>query len=201
WQPRAEGFRAPMSDTRAATSSLEVPVALFLFRRPALTQRVFASIRAARPRRLFLVADGPRTTHPSDVEECAAARAVVAHVDWPCAVETQFAVENLGLKRRVETGLDWLFARVDEAVIVEDDCLPQATFFRFCAEMLERYRDDARVMSISAADFTLAPSTSRSSYRFSRYPLVWGWATWRRAWLLHDAAMSEWNALRAAGWI
>lgn len=183
----------------ASPDQLDVPVVLFLFRRPALTARVFAAIAQARPRRLFLVADGPRPDHPVEAAACAAARAVVSRVDWPCTVTHDYAATNLGLPARFETALAAVFAAVDRAIILEDDCLPSVSFFRFCAELLARYADDPRVMAVSGDRFT--PSGVAASYAFSRYPHCFGWATWRRAWQLYDGAMTDWPRLRATPWL
>lgn len=170
-------------------SICETPVALILFNRPETTARVMQAIRQARPRHLFLVADGPRGDVPPDIERCAQARAVALGVDWDCEIHTHFADTNLGLKKRVESGLDWVFENVERAIILEDDCLPQPTFFPYCDELLERYAHDPRIMTISGCDYKFGLTDDSHSYTFSRYPLIWGWATWRRAWQLHDSEM------------
>ncbi len=168
----------------------ETPVALILFNRPETTARVMDAIRAARPRQLFLIADGARADHPDEAARCAEARAIAWNVQWECEVFTNFAETNLGLKSRVETGLDWVFAQVERAIILEDDSVPHVTFFSYCAELLERYRDADHVMAISGNDFKFGLGDNADSYTFSRYPLIWGWATWRRAWQLHDPNMT-----------
>lgn len=180
---------------------LTTPVALLIFNRPETTAQVFAAIRAARPTTLLVVADGPRPERAGEAERCAAARAVVEQVDWPCDVLRNYADVNLGCRRRVSSGLDWVFETVEEAIILEDDCVPHPTFFRFCAELLERYRDDERVMHISGDNFQTAPLRSAYSYYFSRYPHVWGWASWRRAWQHYDVDLKLWPELRAGGWL
>jgi hypothetical protein len=145
-----------VSDRSAAPPPrCETPVALLLFNRPSTTARILDAIRTVRPRQLFLIADGPRATHPNDAQQCAAARAAAEAVDWECERHTNYASDNLGIKARVDSGLNWLFAQVDEAIVLEDDCLPHPTFFRFCEELLERYRDQPRVMTISGSDFKL----------------------------------------------
>ncbi len=164
------------------------PVALFLFNRPETTAHVMEAIRAVRPRELYLVADGPRENVPDDVTRCEAARQVALKVDWECKVSTNFAEKNLGLKARVESGLNWVFENAAEAILLEDDCVPDETFFRFCDEMLERYRNDTRVFMVSGNDFKFGLDT-QDSYTFSRYPLIWGWATWKRAWQKNDVTM------------
>jgi len=179
------------------------PVAFIIFNRPEVTACVFAAIRAARPPVLFLIADGPRPDVASDAVRCTATRAVVAQVDWPCQVHRKFAESNLGLRRNVSEGLDWVFAQTEEAIILEDDCLPDPTFFRFCDELLESYRDDASVGMICGTK--LAPNDivadEGASYYFSRYCYIWGWATWRRAWQYYDREMTEWPSLGKNGWL
>jgi len=180
---------------------IHTPVALFIFNRPETTGRVFAAIAEARPRKLLVIADGPRPGRPDDVENCAAARAIVECVDWDCEVLTNYAEANLGCRRRVSSGLDWVFDTVQEAIILEDDCLPHPTFFRFCEELLERYRHDECIMHIGGANFQLGWQPNQDSYFFSRYCHVWGWASWRRAWRHYDVAMEQWPALKARGWL
>lgn len=178
------------------TAQLATPVALLIFNRPETTRLVFEAIRRARPARLLVVADGPRPGVPGEAERCAEARAVVAGVDWPCAVETNYAPANLGCRDRVAGGLGWVFERAEEAIILEDDCAPHPDFFPFCAAMLERYRDDERVMHVGGSNYLRGRRYGPDSYFFSRYPFIWGWATWRRAWRHYDVAVSRWPAAR-----
>jgi hypothetical protein len=166
------------------------PVAFFLFNRPEHTLRVFARIREARPERLFLIADGPR--HEAERALCDKARAVVADVDWPCEVQRDFSPVNLGLRQRLESGNAWVFRQVHEAILLEDDCLPDPSFFTFCTELLNRYRDEPRVMAISGDCHVPYPPPGQS-YWFSRYAFYWGWATWARAWRHYDAELAGWR--------
>jgi hypothetical protein len=179
----------------------ETPVALFVFNRPEPTRRVFAEIAKLRPRTLLVVADGPRAGRPGEAELCAEVRHIVEAVDWECTVLRSYADENLGCRRRVASGLDWVFSRCEEAIILEDDCLPHPSFFPYCAELLERYRDDPRVMVVSGDNFVPKPLLPDASYRFTRYNLIWGWASWRRAWREYDLAMTAWPARRRSGWL
>lgn len=179
----------------------DLPVALIIFRRPELTARSFAAVRAARPARLFVIADGPRPGVAGEAERCAAARAITEQVDWPCAVTRIYAETNMGLRRRVESGLDAVFAAAERAIVLEDDCVPEPSFFRFCAELLARYADDERVMAISGDNYQVGRPPGPFSYSFSRYPHCWGWATWRRAWARYDGPMADWPALRDGPWL
>jgi hypothetical protein len=174
-------------------AQLQTPVAFFLFKRPVRTGRVFDQIRRARPKRLFLIADGPRT--PEDRPGCEQARAIVDRVDWPCEVTRDYADQNVGLKHRIPSGVDAVFEAVDRAILLEDDCLPDPAFFRFCDELLERYAAHARVMHVAGSQL-LRPAPARAaSYHFSRYVHIWGWATWRRAWRHFDVELREWHEL------
>jgi hypothetical protein len=186
----------------AATAALPAPVALFAFNRPEHTRRVLAEIRSARPQRLYLVCDGPREGRPGEAARCEEVRALLtAGVDWPCEVRANFSATNLGCGRRVASGVSWVFEQEAAAIFLEDDCLPDPSFFRFSAELLERYREEVRVGQICGSTF-VAPRISRAaSYTFSRYGPVWGWASWRRAWQNYDFNLGEWPAARADGWV
>jgi hypothetical protein len=180
---------------------MNTPVALILFNRPEVTARVFATIRAAAPPRLLLIADGPRDQRPGEAELCRATRAVTEAIDWPCVVERNFSDVNLGCGRRVSSGLDWVFDQVPEAIVLEDDCLPDPSFFAYCDELLARYRDDPRVGLVTGTSFRTVPMRAGDSYHFSRYPMVWGWASWRRAWRHYDFRLKFWPDLKAGRWL
>lgn len=181
---------------------LTTPVAFLIFNRPDTTARVFAEIARARPPKLLVVADGPRPDQPGEAEKCAAARAIVEQgISWPCEVLTNYSEINLGCKQRVSSGLDWVFNTVEEAIILEDDCLPHPTFFHFCGELLEKYRDDKRIMAVSGDNFQYGQKRTDDSYYFSRYNHIWGWASWRRAWQCYDIEMKLWSQVRDGGWL
>lgn len=182
--------------TTAQLPQLKTPVAFFVFNRPDTTARVFEAIRRAAPSTLLVVADGPRPERPDEADRCGAVREIVSRVDWPCRVLCNYSEENLGCRRRMSSGLDWVFDQVEEAIILEDDCLPDQSFFLFCQELLERYRDDGRVMMISGDNFHARTRTDADSYYFSRYPHIWGWASWRKAWLRYDVDMKLWPRVR-----
>jgi hypothetical protein len=161
---------------------LQTPVAFFVFNRPALTARVFERIRQARPEKLFVVCDGPRDDRPEEKALVEAVRDIVAGVDWNCEVHRDYAERNLGCDPRVESGLNAVFKRFEEAIILEDDCLPDPSFFEFCQDLLQRYRTEERVMHIGGCNLAAPFMRAEDSYWFSRHPWTWGWASWRRAW-------------------
>lgn len=179
--------------------SVHTPVALLIFNRPDTTERVFAEIARARPSKLLVVADGPRDSRPGEAELCRQARAIIDRVDWECEVLTEFADRNMGCKLRVSSGIDWIFTQVEEAIILEDDCLPNPSFFRYCDEMLERYRDNERVGMVSGGNLQFGRQRGSGSYYFSKYTHIWGWATWRRAWKHYDRDITLWPEFRDQG--
>lgn len=178
---------------------LDTPVVMIVFNRPDLTRLVFRTVAEAKPRKLFVIADGPRPSRPEDDLLCSEVRSIFKGVDWPCDVLTDFADSNLGCEQRVVSGLTWAFSQAEEAIILEDDCLPDQTFFHFCQELLERYRGDNRVGMISGRN-CLPPHIANSySYQFSRVPHIWGWATWRSAWQRYDRHLRDWDAVKRDG--
>ena len=179
---------------------LRTAVVLIIFNRPDTTARVFAEIAKAKPLRLLVIGDGPRGDRQGEMEQVAKAREIVRRVDWPCTVQTNFSDVNLGCKKRVSSGIDWVFSQVDEAIILEDDCLPEPSFFRFCEEMLERYRADLRVGMISGDNFHTDPMPGADSYYFSKYCHIWGWASWKDRWVeSYDVGMAQWPRVRDTG--
>lgn len=171
--------------------TIKTPILFLIFNRPETTARVFEEIRKARPEKLFIAADGPRADHPEDQEKVRRTKEVVAHIDWTCDVQTLFQEKNLGCDVAVPSAIDWFFSHTEEGIILEDDCVPDQTFFSFCAQLLERYRDDARIMKIDGTN--LAGSwPAKSSYFFSRYsPVCWGWATWKSSWTQYRDSLAS----------
>lgn len=180
---------------------LKTPVAFIIFNRPETTECVFAEIAKAKPPKLLVIADGPRATRNGEAAKCAASREIIERVDWDCEVLTNYSDINLGCKNRVASGLDWVFEQVPEAIILEDDCLPDPTFFRYCQELLEHYRDDERIAMISGDNFQFGRKRGEASYYFSRYNHIWGWASWRRAWRYYDRNAGIWPELRDHAWL
>lgn len=181
--------------------ALTTPVALLVFNRPDTTARVFDAIRKARPTRLLIVADGPRVGHADDGALCAEVRSIVEQVDWPCDVMKNYSDVNLGCGVRPATGITWVFEQVEEAIILEDDCQPHPTFFRYCQELLERYRDDERIMHIAGNNALVGSNRGEYSYYFSLFPHCWGWASWRRAWRYFDFDMKLFQEVATEGWL
>ncbi|MEA5452269.1 glycosyltransferase family 2 protein [Leptolyngbya sp. CCNP1308] len=167
--------------------SCHTAVIFIIFRRPDLTAQVFKAIRNAQPAQLLVIADGPRSKGEAIL--CQTARDITNNVDWDCDVLRNYSEEHLGCRERVSSGLDWAFSIVEEAIILEDDCVPHPDFFLYCSELLERYRYDMRIMVCSGSNQGNLPISGEASYSFSIFPQIWGWATWRRAWQMNQASL------------
>lgn len=167
-------------------STSEIPILLLGFNRPGSMQRVFDKIASIRPAQLFVAVDGPRLHVATDQARCDEVKRITELIDWPCELQTRFNLENMGCKRAIETAISWFFSNVERGIILEDDCLPNDSFFAFCDQMLQRYAKNDRIMCISGDNFlpeiSLKNTTEQASYYFTKYMHCWGWATWRRAW-------------------
>ncbi|QSA99631.1 nucleotide-diphospho-sugar transferase [Methylomonas sp. EFPC1] len=178
---------------------MKSPILLLVFNRPHTTLQVFESIRRARPPKLYVAADGPRRNVSDDIRLCAEVRNVINLVDWPCEVKTLYSDDNLGCKFGPIKGISWFFENEEEGIVLEDDVLPISTFFTYCDELLERYRENQHVGVISGCNLISRQFCPETSYFFTRYNQIWGWATWRRAWSKYDHSMSAWPSWRDQG--
>jgi hypothetical protein len=185
-----------ISDLPMVNNAFETPVALIMFNRPEHTKKVLEKIREVRPRKLYVIADGPRADKPLDPEQVFACRRLIDEIDWDCDVVRDFSEHNLGCRERVVTGLSKVFDLEDRAIILEDDCLPSESFFYFTQSLLDCYADDSRVGSIGGTLPTDIEAPGHESYFFSKYPQIWGWGTWSRVWKTYDASIATWPTLR-----
>jgi hypothetical protein len=175
---------------------IDSPVVLFVFNRPVEAEKVFERIRDAKPSRLFVISDGPRQKKNGESELVKRSRDIISKIDWPVELSTNFSDENLGSRKRIISGLDWVFSQVDSAIILEDDCLPGPDFFRFTDQLLKHFKFDERVGAISGTNPLEGLSANATSYFFSKLPSIWGWATWARVWKNYDGDILDWPAQR-----
>jgi len=166
------------------------PILFLIFNRPDTTRIVFNKIKELKPKYLFVSADGPRSNKPEENNMCLNARNIINDIDWDCELQTNFYDTNLGCKKGVSSGIEWFFNNVEEGIILEDDCLPDISFFNFCEVLLEKFRHDTRVMHIGGSNFQDGKIRSDGSYYFSKISHIWGWATWKRAWNKYDVDVS-----------
>lgn len=171
--------------------TFNTPILFTVFNRPDLTKIIFESIRNIKPTILYIAADGPRENKIGEDELCRHTRDITEKIDWPCKVYRKYSEKNMGCKIGMSSAINWFFENIDEGIILEDDCLPDVTFFRFCSELLERYRGDTQIKMITGDNFNFGEKFGNESYYFSHIPSIWGWATWKRAWTEYDLEMKS----------
>lgn len=167
--------------------SYNIPVLFIVFNRPKETQLVFSKIREMRPSRLYISSDGPRTEYKDEKLTVDTIREQLQNsIDWPCQVQYKLHPKNLGCKIAVSSAIDWFFQNEKMGVILEDDCLPNTSFFTFCESLLHRYENDKRIWHISGSNFQFGHIRGHADYYFSQFPHIWGWATWADRWQEYD---------------
>jgi hypothetical protein len=167
--------------------SLKTAILFLVFNRLDPTRKSFEAIRQARPERLYIGSDGARPEREGEQEKVDAVRNyILNNIDWDCEVRTLFREKNLGCRNAVSSAIEWFFENEEEGIILEDDCLAEPSFFKYCSELLERYRNEPRVMCISGNVYHSSRKVGNLSYYFSHIQHTWGWASWRRAWRLYD---------------
>src|SRR5581483_8073157 len=178
--------------------SLNTPVAFFIYNRPDLTETVFQAIAAAKPKKFFVISD--TAAKPEDEESVQQCRQIIERVDWDCDVIKKYPPQNIGPLHGVPDGVQWVFSQVEQCIFLEDDCLPDPSFFTFCESLLEYYRNDERIMHINGGNFLFDQIRIPDSYYFSRYMFTgYGWASWRRAWEKYDIDMGSLDEFGARG--
>ena len=175
-------------------NQFDIPILFLIFNRPDTTSLVFNEIRKVKPKKLYIAADGPRSLKEEKL--CLECRTISEKIDWECDLKLLYRKENLGCQMAVSEAITWFFENNEMGIILEDDCLPLPSFFPFCKELLIKYKDEENIMHISGNNFQLGnDKNEQSSYYFSRYPHIWGWATWKRAWLKYDIEMKNYPKL------
>ena len=183
-----------MAELEKSPYQTKSAVLFVIFNRPDTTLKVFEQIRIAKPKRLYVAADAPRSNFPDDISLCMQARSIIDKIDWDCELRTLFKKENAGCKDGVSSAVNWFFEYEEEGIILEDDCLPANSFFKFCDMMLMNYRDDTRVRHITGCNLQQGRKWGDSTYYFSNMTHVWGWASWKRAWKDYDKHLKKYNS-------
>ncbi|MCW7472066.1 glycosyl transferase [Leptospira levettii] len=175
---------------------MKVPVLLLAFNRPSLTIQIINAIRNYKPNKFYFSVDGPRIGNQNDKINNESVKDLVKFIDWECEVITNFSANNLGCRIGPSSGINWFFEREEMGIILEDDCLPDESFFFFCEELLEKFKDNNSISMISGTNFSFGKERFHTSYSFSIYPHIWGWASWRRAWFGYDLNMKDYPVWR-----
>jgi hypothetical protein len=172
---------------------LKTAVLFLVFNRLDTTKQVFEAIRQAKPPRIYIAADGARVDKEGETEKVQAVRDyVMANIDWECDVKTLFREQNLGCKYAVSGAITWFFDQEEQGIILEDDCLPSQSFFWYCEELLAKYKDDESVYLVSGDSRASESFDMKEDYGFCKYPMIWGWASWARAWKQYDPEIKDW---------
>jgi hypothetical protein len=169
----------------------ETPILLLIFNRPDTTKQVFNQVKKIKPKYLFVAADGPRTDKSDEDKRCLETRDIIKQINWDCELKTLFREKNLGCRLAVSQGITWFFNNVGEGIILEDDCLPELSFFPYCEELLRIYRNEDKIFLVGGNNFQNGIKRGNGSFYFSNYAHIWGWASWRRAWKKYDLEMND----------
>tara|TARA_B100000900_G_C20591630_1_gene721847 strand:+ start:2278 stop:3261 length:984 start_codon:yes stop_codon:yes gene_type:complete len=174
-------------------NSLNTSVLLLVFNRLDTTKQVFEAIRQAKPPRLYIASDGPRDAIENEHKKVECVRNfILGNVDWECEVKTLFRDKNIGCKLAVSGAITWFFEHEEQGIILEDDCLPSKSFFWYCDELLEKYKDNHKIMHIAGSTYVEKPNNHQEyDYHFARVGGIWGWASWRRSWNLYELEMES----------
>ncbi len=171
---------------------INTPVLFLTYKRFETSEKVFNSIKKAQPRKLYFVSNAPKTFDEEEITKVSKVRSLIHQIDWKCEVVTLFREVYLDVQESISNSIDWFFTQEEMGIILEDDCVPSQSFYEFCEEMLKYYKYDERVYSVGGCCFLEDPIHSENEYMFSNHTYIWGWATWRRAWLQYDLHMTEW---------
>lgn len=173
---------------------MDTALLLILWRRPSETKKLIKAIKKIKPNNLYIACDGPIKKDfqcSQNVKEVK--RLIETEINWDCSIKKRYSLENKGCKIGCTDAISWFFSHEEEGIILEDDCIPNNEFFIFCSELLEKYRFDNRIWQISGNGYQQGIIRGEASYFFSKYPQMWGWATWRRCWEKYDKDMKDWE--------
>ena len=175
---------------------IDEPLLIIGFNRPDHMRVLIERLREIKPRNIYVAIDGPRRDRLDEGEMVERCRKLVDEIDWEADVQTLFQEDNLGCGLGVSTAISWFFDHEERGIILEDDIIPDPSFFLYCTELLDRYESDQRVFAISGCNFVPPEAITRPDdpYRFSQVPHIWGWATWRRSWMQHRLDIADWRS-------
>ncbi len=171
---------------------LNTPILFLTYKRFETSIQVFESIKKAKPKKLYFASNAPKNNDTFEIEKVVKVRSLVDLIDWDCEIITLFRDVHLDVKESITFTIDWFFSMEEKGIILEDDCVPSETFYYYCQELLDYYENDQTVFSIGGCCFLEDESLQENEYRFSKHTYIWGWATWKRAWLNYDLKMEEW---------
>ena len=180
--------------------NFDIAIAFFTFNRIEPVKRVFEVIREAKPNRLYLISDGPRAHKEGEDKKVAAVRSYIeSNIDWDCQVFKNYSSENLSCGKRLSSGISWVFESEERAIFLEDDILPDVSFFRYCEEMLEHHKNDDNIFLISGNNPIDNLYDIKEDYTYTKIPFIWGWATWKHSWEKFQFDITDWPEVKKSG--
>ena len=170
---------------------------LICYNRPDLLEQVLKSLPSRYEGRIYISCDGPKADDEQDYILVKKNEQLVReHFRNHPLLNLRVHSENLGCRQHVQGAISWFFQNEEEGIVLEDDCVVADDFIAFCAEMLERWRHNPKIMLITGDNSFNVQAPGGYSYGFADRPLIWGWATWRRAWLQNDPDLKSWGEIR-----
>jgi hypothetical protein len=180
---------------------MKVPVLVLIYNRVDITKKLFNILKMIKPKILYIAADGPKDNNSIDEINCHKTRKIFNSINWKCKILHKYNEKNKGLKKSVLESINWFFQNEKFGIILEDDCIPSLSFFKFCENLLYKYKNNKKIFCISGSNHSFENTNSKYSYYFSKYPHCWGWATWRRAWKKNNPNINYWpNYKKSKNW-
>jgi len=175
--------------------SLRIPVLLITYKRLDTTLKVLESIAEVQPQNLYIASNAPNPLKENDTEKVMQVRAMLEKkITWPCHVEKLYRTEHLSAKHSIWTAIKWFFENEEKGIVLEDDVFADKSFYYYCEELLDKYRNDQRIRFINGCNFGYK-GLDEKSYGFTRFMNMWGWASWRRSINIVDSDMNAWKDL------
>lgn len=180
-------------------AKIDIAVLILFFNRPLLLKKVFEQVKEAKPSKLYLFQDGARGGREDDKINIAECRKIVADIDWECELHINYQEKNNGCDPSEYLAQKWMFETEEMGIILEDDDIPSQSFFPFCKELLEKYKDDQRINMICGMNNCEVSDHCPYDYLFSTSGAITGWATWKRVideWKDHVEFVSDKYAVK-----
>lgn len=168
---------------------MKIPVVVIIFNRPDKTKILYESLKKYKPSKLLIISDGPRSNFANEKGKVVQSRKIFEKIEWECEILFNNSETNLGCRERIISGLNWVFSKVEKAIILEDDCIPTTEFFTYMEILLDRYQDRKKISSICGTNFLSDSYEVKDSYLYSKYCNVWGWGTWKDRWFKIDSQL------------
>ena len=178
---------------------MNTPILIITFNRPHFLKKIVSVLKKIKPKKIYFKIDGPRQGNKNDEKQILKTKKIINKIQWKCKKIVFESKKNLGSRDNPTRGIDWLFSHEKRGIILEDDCIPNKSFFKYCEELLKKYENNNKISMISGRN-NLERTDLRSSYYFT-FGNTWGWATWRDVWKIYDKDIKFWPRFKnSLGW-